>query len=280
MKSLTQNIFAKKPSQKLKILTFPTHEGYQSLLDKTGHDFFMLTGTNLKQWDFQTRELPPNHYMITTPWDKAKVIEDIDLVLCQNRDFQFDLASSISRQYQIPMLQIEHTQPPYQCPDKHLALVKQRQVAQCIYITEFSKNAWQDENGIVIPHGIDTDIFRPRDSLSDRKGGGVSMVNKFPHRDIFCGWNLWQETTKQHGVNVTLIGDNPGLSKSINDPRELCRELNSHLYFLNTSQWSPVPLSMLEAMACGLPVVSTAKQEIPKIIKSGYNGYLADTAAN
>ncbi|MFN9957046.1 MAG: glycosyltransferase, partial [bacterium] len=34
------------------------------------------------------------------------------------------------------------------------------------------------------------------------------------------------------------------------------------------SRLSPVPMSLMEAMSCGAPCVSSAKQEIPKIIQN------------
>ena len=35
-------------------------------------------------------------------------------------------------------------------------------------------------------------------------------------------------------------------------------------------------MPIVEAMACGLPVVTTSKQEIPNIIQNAYNGYISN----
>lgn len=274
MQSLTQSIFIPKKT-KYKILTFPTHEGYQSLLDKTGHEFYMLTGPNLKGWDHHTRPLPPNHYLLSH-WNNTKVFEDIDLVLIQSRDFQYELGRSIAQQHNIPVVQIDHTQPPYGANHKQIKLIKQRTSENHVYITNFSRDAWGDHDKVVIPHGIDQSIFSPKtqsEYLVDF-GTGVSVVNQFANRDVFCGWNIWKEITQY--IPVRLFGENPGISKSINNAHELATNLKQCRFFLNTSQWSPVPLSLLEAMACGLPIVTTAKQEIPNIIKNGHNGLMSD----
>lgn len=268
MKPKTQIPFTKK---KLKILTFPTHEGYQSLLDQTGHEFYMITGPNLKGWDYHTRPLPPNHFLMKDSYQEGKLFEPIDLVLCQARDFQYDLARTVADQHEIPMVQLEHTQPPFNANVKQLNHVKARRSKHHVYITEFSRNAWGDDNGIVIPHGIPTDKFA---GWSGTDLNGLSVVNHFPQRDVFCGWKIWQQIVCQ--VPVKLIGENPGFTQSAPSLEALISEMGKARFFLNTSQWSPVPLSMLEAMACGCPVVTTAKQEIPKIITNGVNGFVSN----
>jgi len=52
--------------------------------------------------------------------------------------------------------------------------------------------------------------------------------------------------------------------------------LNEHDIFLNTSLVDNMPLSILEAFASGLLVVSTPAGGIPFLVKDGFSGYLAD----
>ena len=46
------------------ILTFPTHERYETQLCKTGHDFYAFTSTDQKKWDTAYAELPDNYYLL------------------------------------------------------------------------------------------------------------------------------------------------------------------------------------------------------------------------
>lgn len=262
-----------------KILCMPTHEGYQTLMGKTGHEFYMIGGINpqnrqpFKGWDFHTRPLPENHYLYLR--DFTQIYSDVtfDLILSQNRLDQFPILQDVSRKLNIPLIQLEHTQPPPGMNDKSLRqLVKERRADIHVYITDFNKQAWYAEpKDFVIRHGIDTETFK---GWNGNNPSGLSIVNYFPQRDAFCGWKLWSEITKD--IPIELVGENPNLSKSINSVPELVSKIASSRFYLNTSQWSPVPLSMLEAMAVGCPVVTTAKQEIPSIITNGVNGLMSD----
>lgn len=259
------------PGRKLKILTCPTHEGWQTLIDKTGHEFYMIQGAGIKPWDFHTRQLPPNHYLLEL--DAAQYRGDIqpDLILSQDRYHQLQRALGLQQNLKIPVVHIDHTEPPPGIGQKRLDKLKAMRADYHVYITEHNKNSWQDPDGIVIPHGIDTEVFNGWQGTEDY---GISVVNHFASRDVFCGWNLWQEIGKS--VPLKLIGENPGLSKSVSNTTELASEIGKAKFFLNTSQYSPVPMSLLEAAACGAPIVTTPHQMIKSIFTHNVNALISE----
>lgn len=268
--NLNRIMFPEK--KRLKILTMPTHEGYQSLLAKTGHEFYMIRVPNAKQWDYHTRPLPENHYYYQLPIDKMRGDVHFDLVLCQNRIAQWDVLYGIAKQFDIPIVVLDHTEPPPNINPQDFWALCQRIGDHNVYITGHNRRTWRNLAGTVIPHGIDTETFK---GYTGSNPVGISVVNHFAQRDVFCGWTLWNQI-RNSGVNLNLIGENPGISKSINNTQELVETIASHRYYLNTSQLSPVPLSVLEAMSIGLPIVTTAKQELPSIINNGYNGFISN----
>lgn len=92
-----------------------------------------------------------------------------------------------------------------------------------------------------------------------------------------CGFSIWQRVTKDLPVDVW--GDTKGLSIAAPSTDALASIYRGSRIFLNTSTISPVPTSLLEAMASGCAIVSTATCMIPHIIKNGVNGFISNDEA-
>ena len=56
------------------------------------------------------------------------------------------------------------------------------------------------------------------------------------------------------------------MSRPISNEKDLINAINGCSCYLNTSRLSPVPMSLMEAMSCGIPCVSTANQQVPVIM--------------
>jgi hypothetical protein len=280
MSTLIGNIVraaTRKPNSKLNILTFPTHERYEVGLCKTGHNFYAWRGQNIKDWN-STYAAKPGNYCLLNPSlgdGQIPVDLDLDLVLSQNKFGQFPIAQRIARMLHLPLLSLEHTLPT---PDMgmQLELFKRMRGDTNVFISEYSRKAWGWTEGeaSVIHHGIDIELFSPAEL--PKQTHVLSVVNDFANRDWCCGFNLWREVT--NGLPVKLLGNSPGLSKPASSIQELIDSYRTAKVFLNTSLISPVPTVLLEAMACGCAVVSTATCMIPDIIKDGENGLLGQTA--
>lgn len=273
MQNPIRTIIAKvnKPTDKLRILCRPTHEGYQTSLSYTGHEFHMIQGPNIKRWDHHTRPLPPNHYIYNNPSFYPE--STFDLILSQQRYDDLQTSLDLGQKLGLPVVHIDHTEPPPNCSKAQLKQMKSLRADVHCFITEHNKSSWggKDED-LVIPHGIDTSIFTGYNGSGQY---GISLVNHFASRDVFCGWNIWKDVCSQN-IPMQLIGENPGMSESIKDPKMLAQTLSNARFFLNTSILSPCPLSLLEAAGVGLPIVSTAYQEVPKIFTHGVNAFLSN----
>lgn len=260
-------------SRPYNILTFATHEGYQTLLSNTEHNFYLLDRPDLpKKWDDRYRPLPKNHFII----QNVKNI-DIDFILTQERFRQYQIGYEISKLSRLPIVHLEHIEPQDRWSKEQFHIMKNFRGDINVYITEHNKNKWECEEGIVIPHGINTDKYQGWNHSNNKKYV-LYVVNQLKDRDYFCGYHVWNDIKhlvqeKDPDIEFILVGDNPGISSPISNEETLIRMYNNCVCYLNTSQLSPVPLSLLEAMSCGCPIVSTAKQEIPKIVNDSINGF-------
>jgi glycosyltransferase involved in cell wall biosynthesis len=77
-------------------------------------------------------------------------------------------------------------------------------------------------------------------------------------------------------VPFKAFGDTQGFSEAARDEGELIGGYQQCGVFLNTSTISPIPTSLLEAAACGCPIVSTNNCAIPELIEHGVNGLLSN----
>ena len=257
---------------KYKILTFATHERYQTQLSKTGHDFYLFRYEDCKEWDTNYAKMPSNHYVL--PRNSIISGLNFDLILSQSKFGQFQIASQLNQALDIPLVSLEHTLPIPSWPQQQLEAFKRMTGELNVFISEHSVDKWgMNCQSKVVHHSVDTDLFKPSDV--EKTSALLSVVNDFKNRDYCCNYSGWQRITE--GFEAKLVGScSEGLSKPASSIEELVSEYNSAGVFLNTSTISPVPTSLLEAMSCGCAVVSTATCMIPEIIKNGVNGFISN----
>jgi L-malate glycosyltransferase len=144
----------------------------------------------------------------------------------------------------------------------------------------------------VIHNGIDSSRFAAAETRTDRTGGfHVGSVGRLvPVKD----YDFFLEVAAELKISLpdvrfSILGDGPLQEELQNKAR--ARGLHDHLAFvppvanpagfyrsldlyLNTSRHEGIPLSILEAMLCGVPVVARRVGGIPEIIANGSEGVL------
>lgn len=272
----------RKDGEPLNILTFPTHERYESGLAKTGHNFYAVLAEGIKDWNRTYAPVPCNYVLLNPSRGEKQIPPDVDfdLVLSQNKFGQYQLATQIARKLQLPLVSLEHTLPMPQWGQGQIQSLKNIRGDLNLFISEFSIEQWgwakDDPTVRVIHHGIDTDVFSPNDMLVDNKRHLLSVVNDWVNRDWCCGFKLWQQVSE--GLPTFVVGATPGLSEPAKSVHELVMRYREAQVFLNTSLISPVPTALLEAMSCGCAVVSSATCMIPEVITHGVNGFISNDA--
>ena len=260
--------------KKYDILTFPTHERYETQLAKTGHNFYVFNGEGMKEWNTSYAPVPDNYYMMP----KNAIYQGIhyDFILSQSKFSQFQLAHQINDQrLNVPVVSLEHTVPIPMWPQGQKETLASMVGDFNVFISEHSQEKWGGlnmPNSRVVHHGVDTETFKPR--KTDRGSYCLSVVNDFVNRDYCCNYSGWTRITQ--GIETKLVGETEGLSKAASSVDDLVGEYNACGLFLNTSTLSPVPTTLLEAMSCGCAVVSTATCMIPEVITHGENDLISN----
>jgi len=155
------------------------------------------------------------------------------------------------------------------------------------------------ERIVVFPWGIDLSLFQPnqriREEMRNRlgcEGKKVILMNRSfkPVYGIeYFLRSLPLILSKEPNIYVLLIGDGPlkpflekmveelGLERVVKfigrvDNRDMPMYLNASDLYVSSSLSDGTPVSLLEAMACALPVVVTDVPSVLEWVKDGYNG--------
>lgn len=256
-------------NNRLNILTCPTHERYQSNWSTLEANFWMVSGPGIKVWNDEYAVMPKNHSLIRNGPPGVT----FDIVLAQNRYDQLSRLKRVASEIGAPLILLEHTLPDPLWNQKQTREYSKIRGDFNVFISEGCRQAWNgNEDDTVIEHGIDTDLFVDNDTTRSNKL--LSVVNDWINRDRFCGWNVYKKLVR--GFQLNPVGHTPGFSEAAKDTAELVKKYNESLIFVNTSQVSPVPTSLMEAMACGCCAITTATCDIPSIVKNGYNGFISN----
>jgi len=281
--NITRQLCRRLNRDNVNILTCPTHEAFETGLAKTGYEFYAALHPSVKTWDEKYRPKPSNYHLL----NYIPPYMDMDVAISQNKFGQFQLIVPIAMQNNIPIISLEHTLPP---PNWGYAIrqqVKNMRGDLNVFISDYSVEQWgfshNDPTVRVVRHGIDTSVFHNNGPLYTkdvelvyRKNKILTVANDFIGRDWCLNYTQFCEVTK--GLEPTIVGNTPGLSEAAKDVHDLFMQYRTHRIYLNTAHVSPIPTSLLEAMACGCAVVSIKASAIPDYIEHGVDGFLANNS--
>jgi glycosyltransferase involved in cell wall biosynthesis len=103
---------------------------------------------------------------------------------------------------------------------------------------------------------------------------GVSLVNDMPRRRSVVGADIFERARGE--VPLDLFGFNSVEAGGLGDlpQAEVHRRMRAYRFYFNPIRYTSLPLSVLEAMELGLPVVALATTELVTVIEDGANGFI------
>lgn len=138
----------------------------------------------------------------------------------------------------------------------------------------------------VIPNYVDTDLFRPMPGRRD--AGRIVFVGRLARQKNV---EALLDAAAALGMKVTVVGAGPDRNQLMDryadcgteirwiervPHAELPAVLNTAAMFVLPSLYEGHPKALIEAMACGLPVIGANSPGIREIIADGENGLLCD----
>ena len=103
------------------------------------------------------------------------------------------------------------------------------------------------------------------------RANGDAYVDKSTRQRLF------DPTGLQNNIKINSLNLKSSVSFTGHLPKEQWIELSCNYdIFINTTNYDNTPVTIIEAMALGLPIVSTNVGGMPKLIKHDYNGKLVN----
>ena len=149
----------------------------------------------------------------------------------------------------------------------------------------------------VIPNGVDTQYYRPSGDNIGVKGAPLRLllVGRFHRQKLIPETIQWLAQAKSQGIEflVTIVGDGPerdAVEATIEDADmikficlkgwlgkdELIKQYQQADCYLNLSSYEGMPNTVLEAMACALPVIASDIPPHRCLVEHQVTGYLVD----
>ena len=266
----------------LKILSYNWHEPYLCLLSKIGHTFLivepMISEGNYRRWDKNMRPVPDNVILVSEKEAIAQLDEGaIDLVIAHNIK---DLVNVY--EYRLPKIIVFHNKLSTEIKlgndkvNRKDYLIKINPLlanVKKVFISATKQYDWDMSGDIILP-GLDVNDYGGyRGDLSSV----LRVGNLIKERDLMMGFTTSESILSGFpsvtlGLNPNILGSR--ISSGFDDLLDHYRSLRVYLHTTSNDYEDGYNLSLLEAMAVGMPVISIFNKTSP--ITNGLNGYISN----
>jgi hypothetical protein len=259
----------------LRILTWHVHGNYLWYLSHLPHEIVLPVRPGRPHgyggragafpWPDTVREVPADRI----------ADEQIDVVLFQAHEhWRRDRHEILSRaQRSVPQVVLEHD-PPRLVPTDTRHPVDDPD-ALVVHVTAFNDLMWDCgrtptavvEHGVVVPDDV---------RWTGHLARGLTVVNGLAARGRRLGADVFERARRQ--VPLDLVGMESERLGGLGEvsPPDLPWFMADYRFYFHPVRYTSLGLSLIEAMAVGLPVVGLATTELPTVIADGVNGF-ADT---
>ncbi|MGI5827801.1 MAG: glycosyltransferase [Patescibacteria group bacterium] len=257
---------------KLRIFTWHIHGSYLYYLSHCPCNFYIPKDSNNKDgYIGKTSNFPWREKVHEILKTEVKT-QDFDIILFQSKKNylkdQYDILSPHQRM--LPKIFLEHD-PPQKHPTNTKHVVDDPNVV-IVHVTDFNNLMWDNNLSptVVIKHGvkIPTNV-----RYNGHLQKGVVVINNIVKRGRRLGLDIFEKVRKQ--IPLDIVGMNSELVGGLGEVPfiKLPQFISHYRFFFNPIRYTSLGLSVLEAMAAGMPVVGLATTEVPLVLENNVTGF-------
>lgn len=260
--------------RKLNVLVWQIHGSYLNTLVQASHRFYLPTKPG-KPEGYGGRGPTYSWSPDTIEVSSEEVRDlDLDLVIYQTmKNFAQDAIEILTpEQRSLPAIYLEHNTPQGRI-NEMIHPVNDPGVL-LVHVTHFNDLFWdcRETPTRVIDHAVMP--VKHDGAYTGELEKGVSLVNDMPRRKRVVGGDVFMRAREEapldlFGFDSLAVGGFGDLPQA-----EVHERIKAYRFYFNPIRYTSLPLSILEAMEIGLPVVALATTELVTVIKDGENGFI------
>jgi glycosyltransferase involved in cell wall biosynthesis len=258
----------------LNILTWHVHGSYLNTLARIKHNWYLPIKPGRPEGyggRGPTFDLPD--YVREVPAEQVHGLK-LDLVIYQSPknyvEDQFELLTDEQRR--LPKIYLEHNTPKPGAVDTRHPVDDPNVLL--VHVAHYNRLMW--DNGrtptVVIEHSV---AINPSLRYRGKRESGITVVNGMQKRPRIAGYDIFLQARQVLPLDV--VGMESEAFGGLGDIpyRDLHRLLADYRFLFSPIRYTSLPLTVIEAMTIGMPVVALATTELPTVILHGETGYVS-----
>jgi hypothetical protein len=257
--------------KRLKILIWHVHGSYLDAITSAEHDWYLPVKD--APGGYGGRRLSSPRWVHDVPYDDVRNL-DLDLVIFQSQKNYVEDQHEILTvaQKTLPRIFLEHNVPrPHPVDTRH---PMDDPSVLLVHVTHFNRLMWEAGNvpTTVVEHSVAIDRSIRYDGGLER---GITVINGMQGRPRIVGYDLFLRAREivpldACGIDTEQFGGLGDIKYAV-----LHRRMAAYRFLFSPIRYTSLPLSVIEAMTIGMPVVALATTELPSVIENGKNGYIS-----
>ena len=264
--------------RKLNVLVWQIHGSYLNTLVQAPHRFYLPTKPDKPEgYGGRGPTFSWSRETVDVPAEEVRDL-DLDLIIYQTEKNFFEDALEIlsPEQRALPAIYLEHNTPQGRI-NEMIHPVNDPGVL-LVHVTHFNDLFWDSRE--TPTQVIDHAVMPTSGGYTGELERGVSLVNDMPRRKRVVGGDVFARAREEapldlFGFNSKEVGGFGDLPQA-----EVHERMKAYRFYFNPIRYTSLPLSVLEAMEIGLPVVALATTELVSVIKDGENGFIDTNVGN